>query len=109
MVGDISYMIDHQKGELGKRMAKLGYRQFETEWWEGLLQKIKSCRLLRNTCAHPGKILSWRDLEKLLTLLFADSKTSKKGILGKEYIIHGLLFETGFRDAVNEIYGSTSD
>lgn len=108
MIGDIAYLIDHKKGELGKRMSKLGYKQFETDWWEALISKIKSCRLIRNTCAHPGKTLSWKDLERLMELLFADSRTVRRGLFGKEYIIHGLLFETGFKDAINKTYSSSS-
>ena len=50
----------------------------------------------RNNYAHPGTIFPWTKLEEMLTLLFADSKTTKKGLFGKEHVIHGLMFENEF-------------
>ena len=108
-IGDYSTVISEKAGVLGGMMSKLGRKEYDAEWWNGILEKIRKCKDFRNICCHSGQIYTWDNLEKLLTLMFADSIVRKKGIFGKDRVIHGLMFETGFRDAINAAFGTDGE
>ena len=109
MIGDYSTIISLKQSELGAKMTRLGYRDMDTEWWGGLLEKLRQCKDCRNSCCHPGKVYTWKQLESLLTLLFKDSKIPKKGLFGKERIVHGLMLDSDFRKAISKSFGDGDD
>ncbi len=100
-IGDFSTIIERQKNTLAAFMAKQGQKEYDSDWWKGLSEKIRKCKQYRNTCAHTGSIFPWADLEHMLSLLFTDSKTVKNSIFSKEHVIHGLLFERDFSKIVD--------
>ena len=109
MIGDFSTVISLKQSELGSKMSRLGYREMDSEWWGGLLDKMRQCKDCRNDCCHPGKTYTWKQLEKLLCLLFKDSKVPKKGLFGKEHTVHGLMLDTAFRDAITKLFGDSGE
>lgn len=105
MIGDYSTVISLNQNELGTKMTRLGYREMDSEWWAGLLTKLRKCKEYRNHCCHPGKVFTWEQLESLLSLLFKDSRIPKKGMFGREHIIHGLMLGTCFKEAISKSFG----
>ena len=69
------------------------------------MEKVRQFKDCRNNCCHPGKVYTWRQLENLLILLFEDSKTPKKGLFGKERIVHGLMLDNDFGKAISKSFG----
>lgn len=109
MIGDFSTIIALKQNELGAKMSRLGYRDMDSEWWGSLLDKLRQCKDCRNDCCHPGRSYTWKQLGNLLSLLFKDSKVPKKGLFGKEHVVHGLMLDTYFRDAINKAFGTKDE
>lgn len=107
MIGDFMAVITAGQRELAARMARLGHRELDTEWWAALLSRMNECKRFRNSCCHPGRIFTWRQLEQLLDLLFQDSQTGPRGFFGRKRTVHGLLLETSFRDVIRDVFGRT--
>lgn len=108
-IGDFTTIISQNQELLAKQMSHHGYKEMHSEWWKTLLQKMQDFKKYRNACCHSGqeKAFTLKELENCLNLLFKEFKVPKKGLLGKEGSIRGLMLDTCFRDAINSIRKNT--
>ncbi len=103
-IGAFSDVAEAKADALESSMACLGFRSMDRNWWAAFRDKVRACRINRNCCCHPGARYSWDQLEELLKLMFSDSEIPKKGLFGRPGVMRGLMFETGFRQAVDSSF-----
>ena len=87
MLGTFAKIFKDRKEELGQRMEKVGFPQYDPLWWSAFEKKLIDCKDRRNHCCHAGMFI-WEEQIRLLSDMFKESMGEKEKKIG------GIMFES---------------
>lgn len=87
MLGTFVKIFKDYKEELGQRMEKAGFPQYDILWWSAFEKGLNACRERRNNCCHAGLFI-WEEQIRLLSDMFKESMGEKEKKIG------GIMFES---------------
>lgn len=87
MLGTFVKIFKDHKEELGQRMEKAGFPQYDLLWWSAFERGLNACRERRNNCCHAGLFI-WEEQIRLLSDMFKESMGEKEKKIG------GIMFES---------------
>lgn len=87
MLGTFVKIFKDRGEELGQRMKKAGFPQYDLLWWNAFEKKLIDCKDRRNHCCHAGLFI-WEEQIRLLSDMFKESMGEKEKKIG------GIMFES---------------